>query len=251
VAPAAQAPVPFIATRTATWDGVREIETPGGAERRGPLVARAAVLPFVLGDGLLADLPTSLTDDPPTVPAAVVMVLAAADTPPALLRQVTDAVGSGPRTLTDFQHATDRRVGALQAGVYALMALFCLLVALLVLAVAVTRQRAAYTREVAVLRLLGLPADRVRSTGRLELVSLACAVVAATVVGVMLGVRFLIRHLPVVHVPEHGVRLVMGLAWEPLLLAGVAAAFTVLVVGWRSRHTGTRESRPAVMREVV
>lgn len=250
IATDAGAPVPMIATRTATWQGPPAIETPGGAERRGPVVARAVVLPFVAGDGLLGDLATSLHDDPPTVPAAVVMVLADATTPSALLDEVATEAGHRPRSLADFQAASDRRIGALQARVYALMALFCLLVALLVLGAAVTRQRAAFAREVAVLRLLGIPVDRVRTAGRLELVLLALASVAATVGGVVLGVTFLMGHLPLVHVPEHGVALVIGLAWEPLLLAALAAALTVLVVGWRGRSTGSRESRPAVMREV-
>jgi hypothetical protein len=129
------------------------------------------------------------------------------------------------------------------------MALFCLLVALLVLGAAVTRQRTAFSREVAVLRLLGMPADRVRVSGRAELVTLALACVAATVGGAVLGVTFLMGHLPLVHVPEHGVALTIGLAWWPLLLAALAAALTVLVVGWRGRSTGGSESRPAIMRE--
>ena len=147
---------PVLATDTATWDGKPLVDLPGGDERPADVLGRLPGLPLVEADGLLADLPRAVAGAPPTVPAAQVMVLARADTPKDVLAALTDKAGHAPRTLPPPTRPRRRRLGATQARAYSLIAVFCLLVALLVLAAAVARQRAAWTREVAALRAVGV-----------------------------------------------------------------------------------------------
>jgi hypothetical protein len=239
-----------LATDSATWaDEPPLVDSPGGDERRADVVARLPALPLVEADGLVADLPLAAAGAPPTVPAAEVMVLARADTPPALLADLAEAAGHEPRTLEAVDAATARETGAAQARVYSLMAGFCVLAGLLVLAAAVARQRAAWLREVAALRALGVPTDQLRGSGLVEVLWLATAAVLATVAGAVAAVRLLLAHLSLVTVPEHAVPLRTGLDWWPIgLAAGVAALAVVVVVG-RGRTVQADRSRPAILRE--
>src|SRR5207237_296219 len=77
--------------------------------------------------GVLLDLPTALTGSAPTVPIADVAIIAAADTPPALLRDLARAEGARVTPLSRVEDSTRLRTRAVQAGVYAVMALACLL----------------------------------------------------------------------------------------------------------------------------
>jgi len=239
-----------LATHSATWDdGPALVDSPGGDERRADVVARLPALPLVEADGLLADLPLAAAGSPPTVPAAEVRVLARADTPPALLADLVEAAGHERRTLAAVDAATADETGAAQARVYSLMAGFCLLAALLVLAAAVARQRAAWLREVAALRVLGVPTDQLRGSGRVEVLWLTTAALLATVVGAVVAVRLLLAHLSLVTVPEHAVPLRTDLDWWPIGLAAGVAALVVVVVGGRGRTVQADRSRPAILRE--
>lgn len=239
-----------LATDSATWeDEPPLVDSPGGDERRADVVARLPALPLVEADGLLADLSLAAAGAPPTVPAAEVRVLARADTPPGLLADLTAAAGHEARTLAAVDAATADETGAAQARVYSLMAGFCLLAALLVLAAAVARQRAAWLREVAALRVIGVPTDQLRGSGLVEVLWLVTAVVLATVVGAVAAVRLLLAHLSLVTVPEHAVPLRTGLDWWPIALASGVAALLVLVVAGRGRTVQPDRSRPAILRE--
>ena len=68
--------------------------------------------------------------------------------------------GGTVRTLDDISTSVERQSGAVQAWMYAVMAGCCLLVALLALLAAGGRQRAAYRRDVASLRVVGVPTRR-------------------------------------------------------------------------------------------
>ena len=197
----------------------------------------------------MADLSLAAAGAPPTVPAAEVMVLARADTPPGLLADLTEAAGHRPHTLAAVDAATAEETGAAQARMYSLMAGFCLLAALLVLAAAVARQRAAWLREVAALRVIGVPTDQLRGSGVVEVLWLATAAVLATVAGAVAAVRLLLAHLALVTVPEHAVPLRTDLDWWPIALAAAAAALVVLVVVGRGRTVQADRSRPAILRE--
>ncbi len=240
---------PVLATGTATWDGKPMVDSPGGDERPAEVLDRLPGLPLVEADGLLADLPRAAAGAPPTVPAAEVMVLARADTPDDVLTGLTDAAGHRPQTLAAADRATAESTGAAQARVYSLMAVFCLLVAFLVLAAAVARQRAAWTREVAALRAVGVGHGLLRGSGRVEVLWLTVAAALATVVGAVAAVHLLLAHLPLVTVPEHAVALQTGVAWWPVGVATLVAVLIVAAVAGRGRLVRPEQSRPAILRE--
>lgn len=240
---------PVLATDTASWDGPPLLDSPGGDERPADVLGRLPALPLVQADGVLADLPLAAAGAPPTVPAAEVMVLADADAPQSLLDQVVAAGGGTPLTVEDVEDDVAREVGAVQAQSYALMAGFCLAVAVLVATSTVARQRAAHSREVAALRLLGVPRRTIRGSARLELSVLAVGAVAAAALGGLLAVRLLLRHLSLVTLPQHTAPLEIGIAVAPLALAAVAAAVLVALVSGRGRAVGADLGRPALLRE--
>ena len=240
---------PVLATDTATWDGKPLVDSPGGDERPAEVLGRLPGLPLVEADGLLADLPRAAAGAPPTVPAAQVMVLARSDTPDDVLSALTDAAGHPVRTLAAADEDTADATGAAQARVYSLMAVFCVLVALLVLAAAVARQRAAWTREVAALRAVGVGQGLLRRSGRVEVLWLTVAAALATVAGGVAAVRLLLAHLPLVTVPDHAVPLETGVAWWPVGIATLVALLVVAAVAGRGRAVRPEASRPAILRE--
>ncbi|MBB6628012.1 hypothetical protein H5V45_11855 [Nocardioides sp. KIGAM211] len=246
---ASTAQVPVLATDTATWDGKPMLDSTGGDERPADVLERLPALPLVEGDGLLADLRVSAAGAPPTVPAAQVMVLARSDTPAKVLAGLDDVAVGAPHTLAQVDRQTADESGAAQARVYSLMAGFCLLVALLVLAAAVNRQRTAWVREVAALRVIGIPLPTLRRSGRVEVGVLVVASVVATVVGAVLAVRLLLAHLALVAVPLHAVPLRSTLEAGPVLLAAVVVALAVAAVSGRGRSVPGERSRPAILRE--
>jgi FtsX-like permease family protein len=240
---------PVLATDSATFDGAPLLDSTGGDERPADVVGRFPALPLVEADGLLADLPRAAAGAPPTVPAAQVMVLARADTPDDVLTRLGRAAGHHPRTLDQVRAVTSAEAGAAQARVYSLMAGFCLLAALLVLAAAVARQRSAWLREVAALRVVGVATGQLRGSGRMEVAWLAIAAVLATVAGAVGAVHLLLAHLSLVAVPEHAVPLRAGLDWWPIALATALAAAGVLLVTGRGRAVSADRGRPAILRE--
>lgn len=243
----------IVTTRGITWpDGQSPyVETSGGVDRPATVVGSAVGLPMVIGAGLLADLPTTLVDDLPTVPAARSAIVVAADTPQSLLNRLADRAGHRPRSYDDFAQSAARAVGADRARVYSVMALFCVLVSILVLAAAVSRQRRALAIEVAALRVVGVDRRDITAVGRRELVVLTVTGALTTVAGSVLCIDLLVSKLPLVHVPVSGIPADFGLSWLPLLIAAVVAAAVAWLVGSRGKRVGVQESRPALMREAL
>jgi hypothetical protein len=242
---------PILATDSASWpEGPPVLDSPGGDDRPAQVLEQLPALPLVEADGVLADLPLAATGAPPTVPAAEVMVLAAADTPRELMTAVAQAPGAeAPTTLTDVEDSTSLESGAVRARVYALMAAFCVLVALLVLASAIARQRAGHRREVASLRVLGVGLSESRRSGRWEIGALGLGAIVATLVGGIAGVVLLLRNLALVDVPAHSVPLDVGVAVLPIAGSAVAAAALVVLVGGRGLSMPPDQTRPALLRE--
>ncbi|MBM7508316.1 Na+-transporting methylmalonyl-CoA/oxaloacetate decarboxylase gamma subunit [Nocardioides salarius] len=243
------AAVPVLATRSATWDGEPVLDSPGGLDLPAQVVARVPALPLVQADGVLADLPRALVGSPPTVPVAEVALLARADTPPALLDEVLDETGGELRTLEQVRAGLSDDTGAAQARVYLLVAGFGLLVALLVLGTAVARERPAWLRDVAALRVVGLDVRRVRGAVRLEVAGLVVVSVGAALLGTAAGVLWLLGDLALVEVPDHAVALRTSLDRLPVLLLGLVVAAVVALVVGRGRRPSAERSRPAVLRE--
>ncbi len=241
--------LPVLATDSATWTGRPQLNSTGGDERPAQILDRLPALPLVEADGLLADLPRAAAGAPPTVPAAEVMVLARADTPADVLTALIAAAGHPPETLDQAVSATAELSGAAQAKVYSLMALFCLVSALLVLAAAVARQREAWRREVAALRVIGVPIGLLRRSGRVEILWLTVATAGATVVGAQVAVRLLLAHLALVRVPLHAVPLRAGIAVGPVLAAAGAVVVAIVLIAGRGRAVRGADGRPAILRE--
>ncbi|MGI8645747.1 MAG: FtsX-like permease family protein, partial [Nocardioides sp.] len=194
--------VPVLSTPGLTWDeNGPQVDTPGGDERAADVRGELPALPLVGGAGLLGDLRTGLYASGPTVPAAEVMVLAAADTPADVLDALL-AEGGTISTLDEVEAVGARESGAVSARMYALMAACCLLVALLALLAAGARQRAAYRRDVAALRVLGVPVAQIRSAGLGELAPLTVIAVATRVGGGLAAARLLLTALPLVPMPK-------------------------------------------------
>ncbi len=109
-----------------------QVDSPGGDPNPAEIRAELPALPLVGAAGLFGDLRTALYASSPTVPAAQVTILAAADTPADVLAALVDEGGT-VRTLDDISTSVERESGAVQAWMYAVMAGCCLLVALLAL----------------------------------------------------------------------------------------------------------------------
>lgn len=241
---------PVLATATAVWpDGAPMLDSPGGDERPAEVLDRLPALPLVEADGVLADLPLAAAGAPPTVPAAEVMVLAAADTPDDVLAALVERAGNEPRTIAQVREATAVEVGAVQARVYALVAGFCLAVALLVVASSIARQREVYDREVAALRVVGVGLPVLRRSGRAETGALTLAALTACVAGGLVAVHLLLKNLSLVTEPLHAVPLRIGVAALPIAVAALVAAVLVVVVGGRGRAVRGDAARPAILRE--
>ncbi|WP_426247662.1 hypothetical protein [Nocardioides sp. LHG3406-4] len=241
--------LPAIATRgTVTEDA---IDTPGGRDR--PLDLRGSVdaLPFVAAGGLLADLPSALVGDDPTVPAAEVGVVVGPGTPDELVAALLDEAGTGARTVGSARQAAYAASGAQQASVYVLMAGACLLVALIALAGSVGRQRAEHRAQVAALRVVGVPLGTARRAGRLELGLLAGVTAVGVLTGGWVAVRFLLSHLRLVAVPAFDVPVDTGVQWWLLVATALFAAVAVLALGTRARDLPDGLTRPATLRTGV
>lgn len=104
---AADAPLPVLVA----WEKAQGVLDLGGGDRRSEVVGEAALLPLVGSVGALADLPSASAGSGPTVPRSEVRIVAAEDTPAALLDQVADATGSGCRGV-----CADRATGAGRRG---------------------------------------------------------------------------------------------------------------------------------------
>jgi hypothetical protein len=244
--------LPVLATRGLTWvAGSRTVNSPGGVARDVDVLGHVDSGPFVQAEGVVADLGQALAADAPTVPVADVFVLANADTPADLLDAVAAAGGGEPRSLADVRQDLVDRTGAGQARAFALMALFCMTVALLTLVASAARLRDSYRREVAALRLLGIPADQIRRAGRAEVALLAVSSVGVGVVGGVLAVRLLLGSLPVVRLPAHAVALGSATPWWAILVAGGLAAVSLAAVQIGARRVGDLGTRPAILREGV
>jgi hypothetical protein len=245
------APLPVVATDSVRWDEGedRVVATTAGRERPAKVVGRVAALPLVEAEGVLADLPAAVAAAGSTVPAASALVLARADTPDDLLAALTQAGGGEPVTLEQTKDATVAASNARQSRLYVIVGGCCLLVALLCLGSAGASQRDDRRREVAALRLVGVRADVMVRSGRLERLVLSCWAVASGVVGGLMASRLVLEGLPLVTPAAYTLPLQIDTNWSVIAFVAVIAAVAVLALG-RSVTAGLiRSSRPAMLRE--
>ena len=198
---------------------------------------------------MLSDLRTAAVGSGPTVPSAVVSIVAAEGTPQTLLDQVEEATGSSWQSLDDVRTSLGQAHGGAQARAYALTALACALVALLALGAGVARHLRDYRRDVASLRVLGIGLGTARRAGRAEIVTLTVLVAGAAVAGGWLAVTLLLGGLPLLSLPIAALPLdTTAQAW-PLLVPAALAAAAVVVVGGRARAVRSTTTRPSLLRE--
>lgn len=221
----------------------------GSGERPADPIGEYAALPLVGGVGVLADLAAASVASGPTVPSAEVRIVAAADTPGAMLDQVVAATGSQPQSLDDLRDDIGTAAGAAQARAYVLTAGACVLVALLALAAGVARHRRSYRHDVAALRVMGIGVDTARRAGRTELAALALLVVVAVAVGGWVAVQLLLGGLPLITPTPAAQPLDTGARVPALALPAVLAAVAVLVVGGRARAVRDSTTRPSLLRD--
>lgn len=241
----ADAQVPVLVAGSAT----RQALDLGGDERSTDVLGIAQELPLVGSVGVLADIRTVAAGSGPTVPAAVVQVVAATGTPSSVLDAVAEATGSTWRTREAVRTSLGDAHGGAQAVAYALTALACALVALLALGAGVARHLRDYRRDVASLRVLGISTGTARRAGRTELVSLVAVVLVAVVAGGWLAVDLLLGGLPLLSVPPAALPLDTAPRVLPLVLPAVVAALAVLLVGGRARAVRAATTRPSLLRE--
>ncbi len=226
-----------------------EVLTAGGVTREAEVIGRVEALPFVAASGVLADLPATLVGDSPSVPAATVVILARADTPPSVLDGLAAAGVGRPRAIEGVRRDVVEASRAGQARAYALMALCCLGVAALIAAALNARKGPRRNTEMASLRLLGLTRGQITRAGLVELGLVGAALAGVGGLGGVLAVRALLPTLPLVVPPEHGLPLAQGVLWWPPLVAGLAAALVWCLVGWRTARVLDGPTRPATLRE--
>ena len=243
------AAVPVLATDSASWDGPPMLDSPGGEERPAAVLDRLPALPLVEADGVLADLATAAEGAPLTVPAAVVLVLAAGDTPPDLLTALAERAAADVTHVDEVEDLTSAEVGATQARMYAVIAGFCLVLAVVVLVSGNARRLAQRRHDTAALRVVGVPAGTLRAADRRQLGVLAAVTAAATVGGALVGVVLLLGNLALVSPPEHSAPLQIGFAAGPVIATALVASALVLVLGLGFGRVGSEKSRPAILRE--
>lgn len=237
----ASAPVPVL-----TAGGpARQVRGPDGTGRSARPLGTVGALPLVGRHGVLGDLDRALTGSLPTSPSARVLVLARADTPPAVLAGLPGhrIDLSGLRTqVDDASHAARART-ALLAG------LGSVLVAVIALLAGLGRQRRELALELAALRVVGMPLARLRGSVRGEVLACGLATGVASALGAWLAGELLLSRLALLVVPDDAVPPDSGARPVLLVAAGLVTLLLVLVVAGRARAVREPASRPMVLRE--
>ena len=230
-------------------DPGRTVRTPGSEERRAGEVHTADALPFLGTRGLLLDLPAALVGDAPAVPTARIGVVVAEDTPAALVTELSALPGAEVVRLAAAREQIAAESGARQASVYLVMAGACALIALIALVSSVARQRGEHRRDVAALRVVGVPRSVARAAGRREVWLQALLAAAGVAGGGALAVWLLLEQLPLLTRSSSALPIDLSVAWVPLAVAAALAAVAVLVVSSRGRDVPELATRPARLRE--
>lgn len=207
-------------------------------------------LPLIGRQGVLLDLGTALRGAGSQIPTSKAMVVARADTPPAVLGALHDTGAVGKQqTVTDTTAQIRKGDAAQSTLLYTLIAAFGVLIALLSLVSAVAGQRPERRTEAASLRLVGVDSRAVDAGYREEAQALGVAVGVVAGVAVWLAGSALLGVLPLVNPGRFGLPfdpappgwLVIGIA----LTAGMAVA---LVLFFGFRRVG-RSAAPRLLRE--
>lgn len=231
--PGSADPVPII---SATDRYTPTVTTVGAGERPVASVTPVPAVPILGRDGLLLDLRAAL-DDGGAVPDVQVFLLAAADTPDAVRRQLEalDGVGAGPLTPESARERLGDRAPRLLLGFAGLAALLAAAVSLALL----PGLRDSRATEVAGLRLAGVPGRIRHRSERRATRWRAVAVTLTTLAGLWLAVRLLIDPLPLARTATWAAAPAPGGPWPWLVVTAAAAG----LLWWSVARRGGGERR--------
>ena len=220
-----------------------------GASPGVRVVGRVDGLPFLGRSGSLLDLPRVLRGAVGTVAAAHSVVVARADTPPAVMAKLRADGGGAPTEFASVQSSFDATPEARADRIALLVAIGVALVALTHLVAWLASQMGRRRAEVAGLRAAGLLPVVVRRAYVVEAVTLAGIVLVAAVVAAAATTTTLLG--PMRLVGGWAVAPLIDLAVRPWLLAavglGVAVVTAVCCTVVFTRFG--RGARPAALRE--
>ncbi len=206
-------------------------------------------MPFLGRSGSLLDLPLILRTAVGTVPAAQAVVVARADTPPAVLARLRALGGGRPAAFATVRDALDATPEARSDRLALLVAVGVALVALTHLIAWLVGQMTRRRTEVAGLRVAGLAPGTVRRAYVVEAGVLAGIVLVAAVVASAATTTTLLG--PMRLVGGWAVAPLIDLAVQPWLLTavglGVAVVTAVCCTVVFTRFG--RAARPAALRE--
>jgi hypothetical protein len=226
-------------------DLVSRVQGPDGATRPAAVRGTVPALPLAGADGTLGDLGTALVGALPTSPSTQVLVLARDDTPARMLA----ALPGGRVTLAQVHRRVDALSGAARTRTALLVGLCALLVAAIGLLAGLARQRRELAHEMAALRVVGYPTDRLRPSVVVELLACGVAALLAVTLGSWLAVALLLDRMPLLTVPSDAVAPDYAAPAWLLLSGGVVALLLVAALMGRGRAVPERSSRPALLRE--
>ena len=238
---------PLLATDRVDWPDGPEAPTPGGLARPSRVLRTVPALPLVGAAGTVLDLPSSLVDGGRTVAAGDALVLARADTPASVL----DRVGTPVRGASLAEPAVSASRSAALASQVTAIAAGGTLLGLIGILLPTGRLRAEQARERAVLRLVGVPADVHRRTGRLQAVIVASAATLGAVAGTLLVTAVFGDVLPLLTTDAAQLPLDTRPRAAAVALAGAVALLISTAAAWWAGHLPESATRPASLREEV
>lgn len=220
-----------------------------GASRPVHVVGTAPGLPLVGRQGMLLDLASALTFGGRSIAEATAYVVARADTPAAVLSELTNSgLVSSPARFESLLDAKQRSQDAQGVRLYALLSLFAALIAGIGLLAALGGQREEREQEAASLRVSGVPSRHIAAAYRVEAGWLAGCTFVVVAVGGWIASRLSIGALPLVtrssYDPVLSSRPSLGLLLA--VAAGAAALVGLLTLAVTRRIAG--RSPPSSLR---
>ncbi len=245
-------PPPAEAMQALTTSDVSLHATVPGLDGQNPgirVVGPVGAVPFLGRSGSLLDLPRVLRGAVGTIPAAHAVVIARADTPPAVLARLRTDGGGAPTTYASVRAAFDGTTEARADRLALLVAIGVALVALTHLVAWLAGQMSRRRAEVAGLRAAGLLPGAVRRAYVVEALALAGIVLVAAVVTAAATTTTLLG--PMELVGGWAVAPLIDLAVRPWVLTAVGLGVAVVTAACCTAVFTRfgRAARPSALRE--
>lgn len=225
------------------------VQTIDGTSAVVDVVGQVDAIPFLGRAGSLLDLPRALRGAVGSVAVARPVVVARADTPPAVLARLRAAGGGHPRSYDEVALALARTPEARADRLALLVAVGIALVALTHLLAWLGGQVGRRRTEVAGLRTAGLAPDAVRRAYLAEAVLLSVVVLVAATVAAVATVRPLLTPIHLVGGWSQGPVLSVGVRLWPLVPVVLTVAVVTAVACAVAFTRFGRAARPSALRE--